>query len=38
MKKKTNKIKIVTDPTGAYTGKPIGIFSDDKPTQDVDDL
>lgn len=36
--KKKNKDKIVTDPTGAYTGKPKGIFSGDKPIQDVDDL
>ena len=36
--KKKKADKIITDPTGAYTGKPKGIFKDDKPTQDVDDL
>lgn len=38
MKRYKKKDKIVTDPTGAYTGKPKGAFKDDKPTQDVDDL
>lgn len=38
MKRYKKKDKIVTDPTGAYTGNPTGIFSNDKPTQDVDDL
>lgn len=36
--KNKKKDKIATDPTGAYTGNPTGIFSNDKPTQDVDDL
>lgn len=30
------KDKIITDPNGSYTGRPLD--NDDKPTQDADDL
>lgn len=34
--KHDKKTKIVTDPFGSYTGRPIDIY--DKPIQDADDL
>ena len=34
--KKKKKTKIITDPFGQYTGKPLD--KNDTPTQDVDDL
>ena len=36
MMKKENKEKIVSDPNGSYTGRPVD--PEDRPIQDADDL